>query len=78
MQDLAEGTHSDHLALLGALSGFEAALAKGGANASFTYCDRHFLSRSTLATVLDVVRQMVHEIAAMGFDSPFKKVSQWV
>jgi hypothetical protein len=31
-------------------------------SASFTYCDRHFLSRSTLQTVVDVARQMVHEL----------------
>lgn len=31
-------------------------------SASFTYCDRNFLSRSTLQTVVDVVRQMVNEL----------------
>ncbi len=32
--------------------------------ASFTYCDRNFLSRSTLQTVVDVSRQMTHELVS--------------
>jgi hypothetical protein len=68
--DLAGGTMSDHLALLGALSGFESAVGRGGMQASFGYCDRYFLSRSTLTTVVDVAKQMENELAGMGFDSP--------
>jgi len=67
-QELAVGTMSDHLALLSALQGYEAALARGGQQAAFGYCDRYFLSRSTLSTALDVAKQMVRELVAMGFD----------
>eukprot|EP00624_Nannochloropsis_granulata_P002003 evm.model.NODE_19466_length_64249_cov_18.424255.18 len=69
--DLAGGTMSDHLALLGALSEFESAVERGGMQASSGYCDRYFLSRSTLTTVVDVVKQMGNELAGMGFENPF-------
>lgn len=68
--DLAGGTMSDHLALLGALSGFESAAERGGAQASSGYCDRYFLSKSTLTTVVDVVKQVGNELAGMGFENP--------
>ncbi len=72
-QELAGGCQSDHLALLGAVNGYETAIARGGMQASFGYCDRYFLSRSTLATVVDVVKQMVNEMCNMGFASPLQK-----
>jgi HrpA-like RNA helicase len=53
---------SDHVALLNALNGFEYAIENGGMAASMHFCDRYFLSRSTLATVHEVVRQVVQEM----------------
>lgn len=70
---LAGDTKSDHMALLNALDRFEDSLEKGGISESIRFCDRFFLSRSTMATVLEVVRQLVREISDLGFPSPMKK-----
>jgi len=70
---LSGGSSSDHMALLHALDHYEDALEKGGNLESYRYCDRYFLSRSTMGTVLDVVRQIVGEMTSLGFPSPLKK-----
>jgi hypothetical protein len=54
------------VALLHALGGYEEALKRGGMAEALRFCDRYFLSRSTLATVLDVVRW-----ACMRLVSPY-------
>ncbi|XP_064474712.1 3'-5' RNA helicase YTHDC2-like isoform X2 [Ornithodoros turicata] len=60
----AADTYSDHMALLRAFQGWQKAR---GDNIEQQFCERHFISASTMATILRVRGQLLGQLRASGF-----------
>lgn len=61
---LSADTYSDHMALLRAFQGWQKARSE---NSEHLFCERHFVSSSTMSTIVAVRGQLLAQLRASGF-----------
>lgn len=60
---------SDHLTIYNAYLGWKKAQQEGGFRSEISYCQRHFLNRTSLLTLEDVKQELMKLVKAAGFSS---------
>jgi hypothetical protein len=66
--NLTQGLPSDQVALLKAMEGFTNNLKRFNAGRAFQYCDEHFLSRSTMNYLSDLLGQLQMTVRDVGLN----------